>query len=796
MNNPDPTQSVLEGRKIRILHLEDDPLDAELAAAALERAGIPVEVTRVQTAAELKAALEASEFDIMLADYRLPGYNGTAALTYVLQHCPRLPVIFLSGTMGEDAAIEGLTRGATDYVLKSKLSRLVPAVRRALIEAENYRAREHAETALKEREQHFRQVFDNVSDALYLVERTDDGLFRSLEANPALARSLGLEREQAMGKLIEEIASQDLAQAANDLFRRCVETGVVMEQEGEFPLPIGRRTFLSTLIPVRDQAGQIHRIVGIGRDITDLRQHEAEREAMIRVADAIRSAAGRSEILNLILDQLIELFHADAAMFASLDPATGEAVMECGRGSVGSLFTGRRVPAGRGISHSVIVDNATYISNNAGADPRLHYRELLGEARSAACVPVLEEDRAIGALWLARIDPLSETDARLLEAIASLAANAIHRVTLLERTEQQLQRLISLHHIDVAISSSLDLNITLNVLLNSVRRQLGVDAADVLLLRPYGDTLEYAAGVGFDSHVIEHALVQLGSGQAGLAAQERRILSLPDIAGAAEQFNRPALLAEEHFVSHCVAPLVARGQLKGVLEVFTRRRLEPSRDWLEFMEMLATLAAIAIDSAALFDNLQRSNTDLKLAYDATIEGWSRALDLRDRETEGHTQRVTEMSLRLASRMGVMGADLMNLRRGALLHDIGKMGVPDSILLKPAPLTEEEWAVMRRHPDLAYEMLAPISYLSGAIDIPYCHHEKWDGSGYPRGLQGDRIPLPARIFAVVDVWDALRSARPYRDAWTKDAALQYIRQQAGKHFDHQVLSAFMAEFRGL
>ena len=192
----------------------------------------------------------------------------------------------------------------------------------------------------------------------------------------------------------------------------------------------------------------------------------------------------------------------------------------------------------------------------------------------------------------------------------------------------------------------------------------------------------------------------------------------------------------------------------------------------------------------MFEDLQRSNVDLALAYEATIEGWSRALDLRDKETEGHTLRVTEMTLQVARSLGVRPEDLAQIRRGALLHDIGKIGVPDSILLKPGALTDAEWMVMRRHPVVAHDMLVPIAYLRPALDIPYCHHEKWDGTGYPRGLKGEEIPLAARIFAVVDVWDALCSERPYRAAWPSEKVLQHIRAESGKHFDPAAVEAFL------
>ncbi|MBP7694706.1 MAG: HD domain-containing protein, partial [Anaerolineales bacterium] len=193
--------------------------------------------------------------------------------------------------------------------------------------------------------------------------------------------------------------------------------------------------------------------------------------------------------------------------------------------------------------------------------------------------------------------------------------------------------------------------------------------------------------------------------------------------------------------------------------------------------------------------IQRLNAELLRAYDATLEGWSRALDMRDRETEGHTQRVTEMTVRLASALGFADEQLLQMRRGALLHDIGKMGVPDAILLKPGPLTPEEWAIMRLHPGHAYQMLAPIAFLRPALDIPYCHHEKWDGSGYPRGLKGEHIPYAARVFAVVDVWDALRSHRPYRPPWPDAQVRAHLQAEAGRHFDPQVVDAFLKLWKG-
>ncbi len=218
--------------------------------------------------------------------------------------------------------------------------------------------------------------------------------------------------------------------------------------------------------------------------------------------------------------------------------------------------------------------------------------------------------------------------------------------------------------------------------------------------------------------------------------------------------------------------------------------MEPEPDWVNFLEVIAGQAAIAVDNAQLVQGLQRSNMELIFAYNATIEGWSQAMDLRDKETEGHTQRVTNMTLKLARTIGIREADIVHIQHGGLLHDIGKLGVPDNILLKPGELTPAEWEIMRQHPAFAFNMLAHIPYLKQSLDIPYCHHEKWDGSGYPQGLKGDQIPLSARIFAVADVWDAVTNDRPYRKAWSKEQTIEYIKEQSGSHFDPQIVDVFL------
>lgn len=243
-------------------------------------------------------------------------------------------------------------------------------------------------------------------------------------------------------------------------------------------------------------------------------------------------------------------------------------------------------------------------------------------------------------------------------------------------------------------------------------------------------------------------------------------------------------------VSILYFPLLLKDTAIGVFIVGTTDRPRQfTASEIDLCYVLSFEVSLAIANAQLYEKTQRAVMDISQAYDATLEGWSRMLDMRDHVTDEHTRRVTELTVRLAEKMGIPESELGHFRRGALLHDIGKMGIPDSILQKPAPLTEAEWAIMQTHPEKAHRILSRIDYLEAAVDIPYCHHEKWDGTGYPRKLKGEEIPLSARIFAIVDVYDALTSNRPYRKAWKKEKALKYIQEQSGKHFFPDAVKAF-------
>ncbi len=358
-----------------------------------------------------------------------------------------------------------------------------------------------------------------------------------------------------------------------------------------------------------------------------------------------------------------------------------------------------------------------------------------------------------------------------------------------QSTKQELKRLATLRQIDLTILSNTDLAVISDVVLEHVITSLQVDAAMILLFDPHTLTLHKHQARGFNSYSVKDFDLKMGEGVAGRVALDRKIATVARLAHEA-RFTRKAMAAREGFEAYFGAPLLARGEVLGVLELFQRSEKPVDSAWMNFFEIVAGQVAIAIDHVKTLGELQRNNLELLLAYDHTIEGWARNLELRDIETQGHCQRVTDLTGRLAVKLGYRDAELVAIRRGALLHDIGKLGIPDSILFKEGSLTEEEWALMHQHPQIAADLLGQISFLKQSVAIPLCHHEKWDGGGYPQGLKGEAIPEVARMFAVVDVWDALSSDRPYRARWPREKILAHIREQAGTHFDPRIVDVFL------
>ena len=350
-------------------------------------------------------------------------------------------------------------------------------------------------------------------------------------------------------------------------------------------------------------------------------------------------------------------------------------------------------------------------------------------------------------------------------------------------------KLALLYRISQTLSSSLALDEVLYRVLDEVIQAISAERAFLMLRNDQG-VLVFRAARGMDQTTINDPSFQISRSIVERAVQEEKAVLTSDALEDA-RFNTQMSVVTLRLRSILCVPIKHKGQMIGLIYVDNRLQTGMfTKDDLELLTAISFSAAIAIENAKLYENLQQSKQVLEIAYDSTLEGWARALELRDRETEGHTRRVTDLTVRLARALGLKGEDLVQIYRGALLHDIGKMGIPDEILRKPGPLTNEERDTMRLHPGYARDMLSKIQFLKEILVIPFYHHEKWDGSGYPNGIKSEEIPFSARIFAVVDVWDALTSDRPYRSRWSIAEARAYLVEQAGVHFDPKIVQVFL------
>jgi PAS domain S-box-containing protein len=523
----------------------------------------------------------------------------------------------------------------------------------------------------------------------------------------------------------------------------------------------------------------------------EIKRRLRELETINRISTSLRVTYSVNEMLPILLNETLELVNTPHGSIWLYDQASDMLVQRIAAGAE-SRIKHTSLKFSEGIIGHVFTTGKKYISPELKKDPLLfeQNRESITPGLSGVCIPIQSTAGPVGVLMVA-IETGRQIieEVHLLTILSEITGNAIHRAELYQQSQEQVRRLTTLRDIDSAIASSFDLRLTLNILMDQTITHLGVDAVDIALYHPELQSLTYLIGGGFHTPSPTRPQLRIGEGLAGQVIIRQQTYHNNDIQASPVTQKEP-LIRREGFVSYVGIPLIVKGQIKGVFEIFHRSPLSPTLDWMEFLHTLAGQAAIAIDNAQLFENLQKSNQELTQAYDTTLEGWARALELRDRETEGHTRRVTDLTLRLARYMNITDSEFVNIRRGVLLHDIGKMGVPDHILKKTGSLTPLEWNEMRQHPLYAYNLLSPISYLRGALDIPYCHHEHWDGSGYPRGLKGEQIPLRARIFSVVDIWDALLSDRPYRNAWPRQKVIEYLKEISGTYLDPDIVPVFL------
>ncbi len=586
---------------------------------------------------------------------------------------------------------------------------------------------------LRESEANYRNIFESSVAGIY---RTGvDGRFFTV--NPAMAHFLGFTSPHEMMATLQNARQMYLHEGARD------------EMVAEL-MRVGRIVNWETIL-VRRDGTPLWMLI-------NARMERNERNQPVWIEGFMTDITDRKIAEDQARHQLEELFLLHAIAIAGNESTTERELLERA---------------------------AAILSNVEALEPlELH----LLPAGTGRLIPI--EDRqsrltVFNALLRVYAPPetvITPEQHRLLETISGQISTAIDKIRFIEQAHRHVSRLNALHMIDTAINTSLDLTLTLNVILDQAMEHLRPDRANIVLMNGDFGQVGYSIGQGEEFDEADTAdLTRLSN----RVLTRQKPLMIADL-NTPEQFGWDGAPPAGWVQAYFGLPIIAKGLAQGVLEVYYRQPFTPSTEWLNFFWSLVGQAAIAVDNTNLFNALQESNQELVRAYDATLVGWANALELRDQETQGHSRRVVGLTLRLARRAGLSETELVQVRRGALLHDIGKIGIPDKILQKPGKLSEEEWVMMRKHPIFAYDWLYPIAYLRPALDIPYSHHEKWDGSGYPRGLAGEQIPLMARIFAIVDVWDALISERCYHTPMRPEEARAYLLTQSGIHFDPSLL----------
>ncbi len=667
--------------------------------------------------------------------------------------------------------------------------------------ARDIRFRKKSLEALKESELKFRSVAQTASDGIISID--SEGIVVSW--NRGAERIFGFKAGEIEGKSLALVIPERFKEKFKSGFGYIVDsedrsfmdksvelTGLRKDGE-EFPLELSiafwksnNKVFFSAII----------------RDITqrkesekEIKMHAARAESLVRAATSLNSCIEYEKVLETVCTETAKALDAPAVSLFLYDDVTDTFQYSASRG-LPHVYDEKVSPlTGEIYNRYFKVEEQVTLISDLNEIPEMVNCDLYKSLRvnMIATATMVRENNVVGfiqVLWFDDRQSLNKNETELLKGLAHLSALALSNSILFKNSLSHLEKLQALHDIDNTIATNIDLKSTLDIILSTVRSHLGVDAADILLLDSEYRRFECVASMGFRREYEGLRGIDTNDGYAAQVLLNNKIQFIPNIQNSPLKELRFQQFVTEKLISYCAVPLFVKGEITGVLEVFKKTLFDPNMEWVSYLETLAEQAAIAIDNCNLLNELQISNVELESAYDTTLEGWSKALDLRDKETEGHTQRVADMSVKLASCMNISGDELVDIRRGALLHDIGKMGIPDRILLKPDKLTEKEWKVMKMHPVFAYELLTPIRYLKKSIEIPYCHHEKWSGEGYPRGLKGEEIPMPARIFAVVDIWDALCSDRPYRSAWNETKAIEYLRAIAGDHLDPEIVKKFL------
>lgn len=745
----------IDQSELDFLIVEDNADDAEIISMLLRDnfSGCSVSVAGCEE--ELVALLDGQvRFSIVISDWSLPQFNGLEALKLIQERKQDAPFFLVSGKIGEEATLAIMKQGAYDYISKDNLHRLPRAVRHALEIYENRKIAEQDARLIS-----IQATALNASSNAMVIA---DSSFKILWVNPACLRLTGYSASEMIGKDCRKFCGGPES-AEGAISPSCggapvSMSGKVKRKDGKIYLEA------RTIIPIMDPDGNPDHIVILKKDITRSEQEKLQLTLDARLSESIPASGSLDAICSAACMIMAELF--PEARFGIYLFTDGERQIQ-------------HWYSGHGIDYTDII-------------PALTDREFASDP-AISSMRIINGDDHIATLFL-KGPLLSAWDyGAILRGLAERLEKEMQRSISRASIASQIRNISFLKLISRSINATMDFNTVINPILERILEFLSGDAVALYTFEKEKGCLVCRAEFGFRTSNLDKS-IRFGEPYVGIAAEEQRITSVSDFRYINGEFA--GFIAAEGFLSQHCTPIIIAGKTIGVLELFQRKPFSASPEWLTFFDAIALQTGLALDYNDLYAELQTAYMNLGRSYDAIIEGWSAAMDMRDEITEGHSKRVTSLACALAVRLGLGDADVESIRKGSLLHDIGKIGIPDSVLKKEGPLDEGEWVLMKSHPRLAYEMLSKIPCFEKSLEIPLYHHERWDGSGYPFGLKGKDIPLGARFFAIIDVYDALTSNRPYRDPWVTSRAIEYLRNQAGILFDPELVERFMDMMKGI
>lgn len=655
------------------------------------------------------------------------------------------------------------------------------------------------ELAIKQNER-YQLLFDHLQQgfALFSLNVEDENTIpdlRLIDANLAFERMIGSTVEALQGKPLSQVLSftdpywiRTIGEVA--VTRNPANFEYFFEQtKNTYEIQTYSPTSGQVALLINDISSRKRTEEAIKISERNFRTRSRELEILYTLSTSLRETQEEGDILPILLHQLNTIIPCDAAEVILCDP-TGEMFTVIQASGFLCDSQGLSFSSNTGVTSEVAIRRESLILHDYTSHPKAFFADPAArEIGPALFVPMQDKDDLIGILFAARrkgkdSQDFSESELRLISAVSELAGTAIHRVRMSKKARVQLRRTQSLHAIDSTISGSFDLQQVLKTILSTTCTELRVEAAAIAILNHETMALEYQAVHGFTWNDLKLPRIQLPRSLAAEAVMNQKTIHVMGMADH-ENANHFPFSPREKLRDYYAAPIIAKGKILGILEVFSGDSVHTDQDWYDYLETLAGQASLAIDNLTLFESIQATNHQLRITYDHTIEAWSRSIDLHCGEPEGSSIMLAELTIAIATRMEITGKELIDLRRAALLHDIGEANLPDSVLKKTKPLTATERKQIEQHPLVGYEIVNRIDFLRGAAELIRAHHERWDGSGYPDRLRSTDIPIGASILAVADVWMALLSNRPWRAQWTAEQIIDHFTQNKGVLFDPNI-----------